>query len=144
MAVTDFYNSIDIRPGFPAITTPDDTASVSAIIDRQNYDGVLFLITTGALTDINATSTALLEEGDDSGLSDAAAVADADMFGTEALAAPIFSNDDTVFKLGYRGTKRYVRLTLTPSGNTGDWPVACPVVLFGGRKPPYTSQSDNT
>ena len=49
----------------------------------------------------------------------AAAVADADLLGTEALASFIFSDDNKCFKLGYIGSKRYTRLTITPSGNSG-------------------------
>lgn len=59
----------------------------------------------------------LLEEGDVSNLSDAAAVADADLLGTEALAAFQFDDDNEVRKLGYKGHKRYTRLTITPVAN---------------------------
>ena len=57
------------------------------------------------------------KRGDDSGLSDAAAVADADLIGTEAGASFLFSDDNKVFKIGYKGTKRYVRVTITPANN---------------------------
>ena len=45
---------------------------------------------------------------------------DAELVGTEAEAGFAFGDDDEVRKIGYKGTKRYVRLTITPSGNTGD------------------------
>jgi hypothetical protein len=59
----------------------------------------------------------LLEEGDVSNLSDAAAVADADLLGTEVLAGFQFDDDNECRKLGYRGSKRYTRLTITPANN---------------------------
>jgi len=59
----------------------------------------------------------LLEEGDDSGLSDASGIADLDLIGTEALAGFQFDDDDETRKLGYKGNKRYTRLTITPVGN---------------------------
>ena len=34
-----------------------------------------------------------------------------------ALASFVFSDDDKVFKLGYKGNKRYTRLTITPVNN---------------------------
>ena len=77
------------------------------------------MIATGSIGDANATFTVLLEEGDAAAMGDATAVADADLLGTEALASFIFSDDNKCFKLGYIGSKRYTRLTITPSGNSG-------------------------
>jgi len=102
----------------------DNTPLVSQIIDLQGYDAASFLIAIGAFGDANATVTALLEEGDDSGLSDAAAVADADMVSQDQSVAPEaaasfqFDDDNEVRKLGYIGSKRYIRLTLTPASNS--------------------------
>lgn len=101
-----------------------NTAKVGQIIDNQGFDSLTYLIATGTLADADATFTVLLEEGDDSGLSDAAAVADVDLISTEALAGFIFSDDDIVNQLGYVGSKRYTRLTITPAANTGAWDIA--------------------
>ena len=59
----------------------------------------------------------LFEDGDAANLSDAAAVADADLLGTEALASFQFDDDNEVRKIGYIGNKRYCRVTITPAGN---------------------------
>ena len=99
------------------VSVADNTAQVGQIIDRQGFDSVTYVIATGSIADADATFTALLEEGDDSGLSDAAAVADADLLGTEALAGFQFDDDDETRKIGYRGDKRYTRLTITPAAN---------------------------
>jgi hypothetical protein len=120
----------------PVTQTNSDTALVSSIVDMVDYVSGMFVIMTGAVTDTNVTSTVLLEHGDDSGLSDAAGVDDADMLpagtGQEAAAAPAAASDNTVTSIGYAGTKRYLRLTITPSGNnSGDLPIA---VLFIGKK----------
>jgi hypothetical protein len=96
-----------------------DTPKVSSIIDLQGFDGCVLNLAFGSIADTDATFTVLLEESDDSGMSGATAVADADLNGTEAGATPLFSNDNTNFKLGYRGNKRYIRLTFTPANNTG-------------------------
>ena len=101
----------------------DNTPFVSQIIDLQGYDSIAFYILTGSLADADATFTTLLEEGDAGNLSDAAAVADIDMLSDvrgiapEVAASFNFSNDDGVFRLGYIGNKRYVRLTITPAAN---------------------------
>ena len=83
-------------------------------------DSLEFAINIGALADADATFTVLVEDGDDSGLSDAAAVADTALLGTEALAGFTFANDNETRRIGYVGNKRYVRLTVTPASNTGN------------------------
>ena len=113
----DFTNNLHPIRAISPVSVADDTAEVGQIIDRQGFDGLTFIIATGSLADTNATFAVLVEEGNDSGLSDAAAVADADLLGTEALAGFQFDDDDETRKIGYIGDKRYVRLTITPSGN---------------------------
>ncbi len=127
----DLINNVDVRRAIsPVNAGSGDTAIVSQIIDRQGYDSLAFFIATGSLSDANATFTVLVEDGDDSDLvDDGAAVADANLNGTEALASFAFGDDDEVRKIGYRGSKRYVRLTITPSSNTGDVYVSAVAVL---------------
>lgn len=132
-------HDLNARLGFvlaepPVTQTNSDTALVSEIIDMGDYMSGMFVIMTGTVSDADMTSTVLLEEGDASNLSDAAAVADADMLpagtGQEAAAAPAAASDNAITKIGYVGSKRYVRLTITPSGNnSGNLPIA---VLFIG------------
>ncbi len=120
MENNDLFNSINLKRGIsPYDHATGDTAVASQIIDMQPNSSLTFAIATGSLADADATFTVLVEEGDAANLSDAAAVADADLLGTEALASFTFTNDDSVFKVGYKGMKRYVRLTITPAANTG-------------------------
>lgn len=119
----DLHNKV--HPTGPAVVTvTDTTAVVSGIVDMQGYDSLEFLIAAGTLADADATFSVLVEEGDDSGLSDAAAVADADLLGTEVLAAFTFADDGEARKIGYTGNARYVRCTVTPAANTGSAPIA--------------------
>lgn len=108
----------------PSAGPADNTAQVGAIVDHQGFDSITYVIATGDLADADATFTVLLEEGDDAALADAAAVADADLIGTEALASFDFSKDGKCRKLGYRGVKRYSRLTITPVNNAAAAPMA--------------------
>ena len=41
----------------------------------------------------------------------------ADLLGTAALAGFTFADDNATRKIGYKGAKRYVRLTITPANN---------------------------
>lgn len=99
----------------PLTQTNSDTAIVSAILDLANYDAAEIVLHIGALTDADATFAIAFEDGNDSGLSDAAAVGEADRIG--AFAAFTFAADNTIQQVGYRGAKRYVRLTVTPTNN---------------------------
>ena len=135
----DLFNGINPIRCISPVVISDDTASVGEIIDRQGFDSLTYIIATGTLADIDATFSILLEDGDDSGLSDAAAVPDSDLLGTEALASFVFSDDDKTFKLGYNGSKRYSRLTLTPSGNSGSAPVSVVAVLAWPNSAPTSN-----
>jgi len=125
----DLMNNITPKVAIAPVVVTDNTAQVSAIIDRKGYDSLTFLILMGTLADADATFTVLVEEGAAANLSDAAAVADADLIGLEATAGFTFADDGATRKIGYKGGKRYVRLTVTPSGNSGNAPIAAVAVL---------------
>lgn len=124
----DLHNNV-YAPSAAVATVTDTTAVVSAVIDRQGYDSLEFFIGAGTLADADATFTVLVEEGDESDLSDNSAVADADLLGTEVLAAFTFANDQAARRIGYNGNKRYTRCTVTPVANTGSAPIAIIPVL---------------
>lgn len=113
----DLHSNIHVLRVISPVSVADNTAQVGQIIDRQGYHSLEYVIATGSIADADATFAVLLEESDDSGMSGATAVADADLIGTEALAAFQFDDDNETRKLGYKGHKRYTRLTITPSAN---------------------------
>lgn len=113
----DLYNRVSILRSVAPVSDADNTALVSSIIDLQGCSALLFAIAAGSLADADATFTVLVEDGNDSGLSDAAAVADDFLLGTEAGASFTFADDNVTKKIGYVGSKRYVRLTITPANN---------------------------
>jgi hypothetical protein len=114
----DITNSLDLKRGLsPAAAGTDNTAYVSQILDTKGLNGAMFAILLGALTDVDATFTVLVEDGDAANLSDAVAVDDAFLTGTEVKASFQFDSDNQLRKIGYVGPKRYVRVTITPAGN---------------------------
>lgn len=125
----DIHDNINpVKPGIGYAT--DNTAIVSGIVDTQGFDALEFLIATGTIADVDATATVLVEHGDAANLSDAAAVADIDLLGTEAEAGFTFALDLGCRKIGYKGSKRYVRCTVTPLNNSVTaFPVAIVPVL---------------
>jgi hypothetical protein len=113
----------------PAAAVTDNTAFVSQIVDRRGHDSLVFAILTGSLADADATFAVTMHHGDDPLLSDADAVPADQLSGTLAAAGFAFGDDDEVRKVGYRGPKRYVRLTVMPSGNSGNAFVAAVAIL---------------
>lgn len=118
----DIFNALELKRAVsPAAATTDNTAWVSQILDLQGYGAVMLAIQLGALADADATFTVLLEHSDEVTFGgEEEAVADADLLGTEALAGFTFADDNECRKLGYKGSKRYLRATITPADNTGN------------------------
>jgi len=140
----DLYNNIEVRRALSpvAVAITDDTVQTSEIIDMRGWKSMVFVILTGGLVDANAVYAVLIEDGDDSGLSDNVAVVDAELLGTELLIGFDFADDDDVRKIGYRGEKRYVRMKITPSGNSGDAPLAAIAIMGDPDDRPTTAQAD--
>lgn len=140
----DFANNVQVKRVLSPVSVSDDTALVGEIIDRLGYDSLTYVIATGSIADANATFAVLLEHGDAANLSDAAAVADADMIsqtsGTppETAAAFQFDDDNEVRKIGYIGNKRYTRLTITPTGNGSAALLSAVAVLAHPHSAPVT------
>jgi len=102
----------------PVAAVTDNTAQVSTVADLKGFGAAMLALAIGALFDADATFTVLIEDSDDN--STFAAVADAYLNGTEALASFQFDDDNEVRKIGYTGIKRYLRATVTPANNTGN------------------------
>ena len=126
----DMMNNIHPVPLIaPVAARTDNTAIVSAIIDTLGYGSCTLVLVTGTNTDANATFGVLVEDGDAANLSDAAAVPDTQLLGTEALAGFTAADDGKTRKVGYAGFKRYVRLTVTPAGNAAAADIGAVAVL---------------
>lgn len=112
----DIMNGLDLKRAIsPQAARTDNTAIVSSVADLKGYDGAMLAINIGANTDANATFAVLIEDSDDN--VSYSAVADEYLNGTEALAGFDFDDDNELRKIGYNGIKRYLRATITPSGN---------------------------
>jgi len=114
----DLYHDLvgEISLKFATMKTATDGQNV---IDLQGFQGALILVASGTITDGTAY-TFELKEGDESDLSDAAAVADSDLLGSEPSFAA--NDDDKIKVFGYIGSKRYLRVdlkTVTGSPSTG-------------------------
>lgn len=117
----DLHNNINVVNVVPpGVAVTNDTPFVGTIVDSYGYGSLEYVILTGSLVDANATFTVLIEDGEVSTLTDNAAVADTFLLGTEAAASFTFAADNSQRRIGVLSKKRYSRITITPSGNTGD------------------------
>jgi len=114
----DLHNNIDVRPAIdPYDHATGDAAVSTEVCDLQGFKSCELLLQFGSIADSDATFAIVFYEGDTT--SPTTAVDDKDLLGTEDLLAPLFSDDNEVFKIGYIGSCRYVKATLTPTNNTG-------------------------
>lgn len=97
------------------------TPAAGAWIDMRGWHACTFSVSTGTVTDAGdaAGFSFEVQESDTTAAADATAVADADLIGLESALTVTDDTDDDVFvgAIGYRGTKRYVRIVAT--GTTG-------------------------
>lgn len=140
MKYRDLLRNVEFRNAEPpAAAVTDNTPYVSEIIDMQGFKACTFLIHFGAVADADCSFTTLIEDGDDSGLSDAAAVADEYLHGTEAGVAEDEDADNKVKVIGYHGFKRYVRCTVTPANNSGNVFLSMLAAMHGADSLPVTA-----
>ena len=122
-------------PGrYPVAVGTTGTGKTGKIIDRQGYGGVEFIFDYGAITSTAAVFTATVFEGDTTGTM--TSVADADLLGTEADAGIAAANPrvsgtsmNVSKRIGYKGSKRYVRADVKSTATAGAL-IAVDAVLF--------------
>lgn len=126
----DLYNNVTTLNAFHPQALSGTTDITGAVIDTHGYESVTFVLVTDAIaaTSLDA-QLAILEDSVSSFDSPATAVADGDLLGTEAATA-IDEDDDKVTKrIGYTGSKRYLRCDLAVTANNGTDSVAAFCVL---------------
>lgn len=123
-------------------TTGSSNGSLSGIIDRLGYRAVEFIYGYGTIPSTTETITPVVLESDTTGGS-FTSVADADLVGTEADAAiaattttRVSGTSKNVFKkVGYKGTKRYLKTRVYGVG-TATAIVSAVAVLHSPRHAP--------
>lgn len=121
MAKFDMRNSAEYGVALSA-TLSGTTKAEGDWIDMQGWEALTFSVSTGTVSDAGTTAgfSFQVEESDTTADSDATAVADADLIGAESDLTVTDDADDDVFvgTIGYRGGKRYVRMTAVGTTNT--------------------------
>lgn len=107
----DFHNALSVVNALSAATIATNTNSDGPTVDLQGYDSCELIARTGAWTD-GAYALQVLES-DASGSGFAAAPASSVLGGSPSIGAA-----NTIARVGYIGTKRYVRLRVVSTGTT--------------------------
>lgn len=141
--MNELHSNIKQKLALSPVALGATGTSAGKIIDRQGYGGVEFLIGYGAVTTTGTTVTALLKEGDVTGT--LTSVADGDLIGTETLASLAAgartsgTSQQVVKRVGYKGTKRYVQLSLTNAGTTSAGLMWADAVMFNPEVAPVAN-----
>jgi hypothetical protein len=131
MASRDLKNDIKIANALNITSITTNTTTAGVEIDTQGYESVTFEIITGARTD--GTVTPLIQETDTSG-SYSGSVDDDNLIGLEADAA--ISVAQSRSRVGYIGTKRYVKLSLVSTSVTTGLTAGASVILGDAKRLP--------
>lgn len=130
----DLHNNIDVKPSIePVAVGTTGTGKTGLAVDVRGYQQVEVAFSYGAITATAATFTAEVLEGDTTGGA-FTAVADANLLGTEAAAglaaaARVDGSTEKVTKrIGYIGSKRYIKAKIVSTATAGT-PVAANVIL---------------
>ncbi|MCL6733295.1 hypothetical protein [Streptomyces neyagawaensis] len=128
----DAYNSLLVKN---SLTPAARTASANGTsVDRASsgslFQDAMVVIPVGTVTD--GTHTFEVQHSDDN--SSWAAVADAYLQGSEP--AVTSSTDETVYEIGYKGAKRYLRVAVTVASATTGGLYSAQIVLANPRVAP--------
>lgn len=134
----DLHNNVKVLNAETGLLSNDTALVLSA--DRAGYRSVELFLLTGTLADAAATFVILVEDSADN--SAWAAVADDFLAGLEIPTGETLdqADDNKVIKIGYVGAKRYIRITVTPTGNADASPYSLLVLGGHAQVAPITTQ----
>lgn len=138
--MSDLHNNISVQTVIePVAVGTTGTGKTGGVIDLQGYGGVSFVCSYGAITSTAAVFTVVVKEGDVTGT--LTSVADADLLGTELLAGVVAatrvdgSTEKVDKRVGYKGGKRYVNLSISSTATAGT-PISVSAVLHSPNVAP--------
>jgi hypothetical protein len=129
MGLTDYAKRINEATTIAPAAARTTGTITGTTVDTANYGGVTLFTHVGVITD--GTHTLSIEEGNAANMSDAAAVAAADLVGSVGALV-----SGTNVEVGYIGTKRYIRAKVVVTGTTSGGFYDTVVLLHGARVQP--------
>jgi hypothetical protein len=140
--VRDLHNNITVDKALETIVVNNDTEGTGAVIDLKGFEAAEMIVDVGQSGDVLSGALKfdlILQHGDLANGTDQAAVAQTDVLGSWAAGGIFATIDDpaedgAVFAVGYRGSKRYVRLFIDTTGtHTNGTPIGAVCVKAKAR-----------
>lgn len=128
----DAYSNITVREtlSIAVRTASANGAGVDRYLNGGGFQDALVIVHTGTITD--GTHAIDVQESDDN--TTFTSVAASELQGTEPSIGA--TDDNKMYVVGYKGTKRYVRVAVTASGTTSGGTYGASVVLANPRNAP--------
>lgn len=123
----DLMNEIKLVLAVAPVVVSNNTPPTEIEVDRQGFESLTFGVLLGTLADTDATFAATMTETDTTGSNYTAVAADDILYGSETTWD--YSADLACKKIGYIGNKRFVKLTITPTNNSGNAPIGAVAIL---------------
>jgi hypothetical protein len=133
----DLHNNVTAKIALQTTAISSNTTTAGAIIDTSGYESIEFILISSTLTD--GAYVCVLQDGDDSGLSDAANVDSSLLLG--ALPDFVLADDNAVRRVGCIAKKRYVRLSITSSAVTTGGTITAGALLGNPKSMPTAAQA---
>lgn len=114
----DISEELDVATSIEPQTLGSSATVNGSAVDLKGFNAAMIVVDVGTRTD--GTHTFEVQEANDDGTGSAgsfSAVAAADLVGTEPVVNSA-STDDTTYRIGYTGTKRHVRVSVTSASVT--------------------------
>lgn len=129
MAKRDIKNNVDVAYTLNAqqLSGTVTGTSTSIGVDLRGYESAMAVIHAGATGGTSPSFTFQVEESDDN--STFTAVAAADLSGTEPTITA--ANDNAVYRIGYKGGSRYVRVSVPTTAGTSPTLFASALIVRG-------------
>ncbi|MGW6210940.1 hypothetical protein [Streptomyces sp. NPDC055109] len=128
----DAYANVSVRETLPIVarTASGNGTGVDRVGGGAMYQDAAIIVHTGTITD--GTHAVDVQESDDNSVW--GSVAAAELQGVEpSIGAP---DDNKLYVIGYKGTKRYLRVAITASGTTSGGIYGATVLLSNPRNAP--------
>lgn len=142
--MSDLHNNMTQKRVVGPVAIGVNATVAGKVIDRKGYGGVEFVLAYGAIATTGTVVTPVVKEGDATG--SMTSVADANLIGTEALAARLgnaaLTSGTTINvakRIGYVGTKRYVTCDMVKSGTTSVGCMSVNAILFNPANAPVAN-----
>lgn len=136
MSRLDLRNNIAISRSLTPASVADPSVPVNGTsVDLAGYDDALVVINAGTISGAGASLTFEVQHSDDNATF--VAVPTDELDGTEPVVAA--ANDEQIHTVGYKGIKRYIRVSITAkAGTTPTMICDASVLRQRGRKLPRT------